>query len=305
MPSQPQTRENAGYKEGQDDLEFKIFLLAISSKQSHRSLETQTPLQQSIALDRRPSSGFSNSTLKMFQKLAIAITGLSAAVMGLPTQSITEAPAKDLVRRFGDSYTKYNGDGSIGNGWPGMDRWGSYDQLWNENLNALRNSCNWNGWGANNSEDEINNINWAINKVAGDTGLDKRFILVIMMQESKGCVRVPTTNNGVRNPGLMQSHNGSGSCQGQNPCPWQTIEQMIRDGAAGTSSGDGLKQTYTWARDSLGGEMARAYYVAARKYNSGSVDWGNLNNGLGSTGCYASDVANRFTGWSLAGTSCW
>ena len=43
------------------------------------------------------------------------------------------------------------------------------------------------------------------------------------MQESKGCVRAPTTNNGVRNPGLMQSHNGRGTCNEggnvKNPCP--------------------------------------------------------------------------------------
>ncbi|KAJ6445008.1 muramidase [Purpureocillium lavendulum] len=238
----------------------------------------------------------------MFNKIALAITGLSALVMGLPTKEPTAA--KDLVRRFGDSYTKYNGDGSINNGWPAMANWGSYDQLWNQNLQAMRNSCAWNGWGANNSEDEINNINWAIGQLSGQTGIDKRFILVIMMQESKGCVRVPTTSNGVRNPGLMQSHNGSGSCQGVNPCPWQTIEQMIRDGTAGTSSGDGIQQTYNWSKGIIG-DLARTYYVAARKYNSGSVDFGNLGNGLGSTNCYASDIANRLTGWSLAGTSCW
>lgn len=74
------------------------------------------------------------------------------------------------------------------------------------------------------------------------------------MQESKGCVRVRTTSSpgaAVRNPGLMQSHNGPGSCSDQTSCPPSAIEQMIRDGAAGTPSGDGLKQWY----DSVTGTM--------------------------------------------------
>ena len=47
---------------------------------------------------------------------------------------------------------------------------------------------------------------------ADATGVDHRFILAVIMQESGGCVRAPTTNYGVRNPGLMQDHNGSGTC---------------------------------------------------------------------------------------------
>jgi hypothetical protein len=125
-----------------------------------------------------------------------------------------------------------------------------------------------------------------------------------MMQESKGCVRAPTTNNGVRNPGLMQSHNGSGACAGVNPCPNSQITQMIKDGVAGTSSGDGLKQTLAKARAAISDTGSRSYYAAARMYNSGSVNYNNLNDGLGSTACYATDVANRLTGWTLAATQC-
>lgn len=36
------------------------------------------------------------------------------------------------------------------------------------------------------------------------------------MQESGGCVRAPTTNWGVRNPGLMQDHNGVGTRNDNN-----------------------------------------------------------------------------------------
>jgi hypothetical protein len=36
------------------------------------------------------------------------------------------------------------------------------------------------------------------------TGVDHRFVLAVLMQESHGCVRVNVTSGGVRNPGLMQ-----------------------------------------------------------------------------------------------------
>jgi len=123
------------------------------------------------------------------------------------------------------------------------------------------------------------------------------------MQESKGCVRAPTTNYGVTNPGLMQSHDGTGSCNNggvQDPCPQSEITQMITDGTTGTSSGDGLEQTMSQA----GSDDVSKYYKAARIYNSGSVaSSGNLNDGI-ATHCYASDIANRLTGWVKAETLC-
>lgn len=231
----------------------------------------------------------------MYAKLSITVTALAAAVSAAPSQ---------LVARYGNSYTFYQGDGSTGRGWPAMSAWGSFDQLWNDNVPLMQKSCGWNGWGADNSAGEIANIKNAINQVSGESGVDKRFILAIVMQESKGCVRVPTTNNGVRNPGLMQSHNGSGSCAGTNPCPASQITQMIRDGTSGTSSGDGLKQTLAKAQQATGDNGSRKHYTAARIYNSGSADYSNLNNGLGSTPCYANDVANRLTGWTLAPSQC-
>lgn len=222
---------------------------------------------------------------------ALALAGFSAA-----------APTQTLEERAADRYVFYTGNG--GAGWPALSAWGSFDQLWNANVPLMRKSCGWNGWGADNSDNEINAIKNAINSVSGSTGVDKRFILAIIMQESKGCVRAPVTNNGVRNPGLMQSHNGSGSCAGVNPCPSGTITQMVKDGTAGTSSGDGLKQTLAKTRAKVGKDGSRPYYAAARMYNSGSVDYNNLNNGLGSTACYATDVANRLTGWTLAASQC-
>src|ERR1700709_2771159 len=108
------------------------------------------------------------------------------------------------------------------------------------NKEVLSSSCaQWNV--PNNSDDEISAMSDSIQSVAKSTGVDARFILAIVMQESNGCVRAPTTNYGVVNPGLMQSHDGTGSCNNgavQNPCPADQITQMIKDGTAGTSEGD-------------------------------------------------------------------
>jgi LysM repeat protein len=156
---------------------------------------------------------------------------------------------------------------------------------------------------ADNSDDEINEISTAIQSVGASTGVDPRFILAIMMQESNGCVRAPTTNYGVRNPGLMQSHNGAGTCNDAsvvNPCPVSEVMQMITDGTAGTSSGDGLKQCIA----ETGATDVSMFYKAARIYNSGSIaSTKNLGQGV-ATHCYASDIANRLTGWSSGPSQC-
>jgi len=134
------------------------------------------------------------------------------------------------------------------------------------------------------------------------------------MQESHGCTRAWTTNYGVNNPGLMQSHDGTGSCNlglsnnsvsvttpgpVKNPCPASDITQMIHDGVMGTPSGDGLKQTLAQA----GNTTVARFYRAARIYNSGSVaPSGMLGQGI-ATHCYSSDIANRLLGKLTGGAS--
>jgi hypothetical protein len=205
---------------------------------------------------------------------------------------------------YGDTYTYYTGDGSVADGWPSEASWGTWAELWESNSAIMTETCEWNSYGDNDSAAEIADLESAITSVAASTGVDERFILAIVMQESEGCVRVKSTNNGVENNGLMQSHDGSGTCYGVDPCPASEITQMIEDGTAGTSSGDGIEQTLAQAEAYLGVSTAQAVYAAARIYNSGSADYANLDDGLGSTACYASDVANRLTGWVLAASSC-
>lgn len=172
----------------------------------------------------------------------------------------------------------------------------------NNNNGVLKSSCSqWNV--PNNSDDEIKSLSQSIQSVASTSGVDARFILAIVMQESNGCVRAPTTNNGVRNPGLMQDHNGAGTCNDasvSNPCPSDQITKMIKEGVEGTPYGDGLKQLIAQS----GASDVSKYYKAARMYNSGSIDAsGNLGAGI-ATHCYASDIANRLLGWSSGPSSC-
>lgn len=102
---------------------------------------------------------------------------------------------------------------------------------WEANKEAvIAKSCSNNGWGQDNSATETANIKSAIEKVAKESKVDHRFILAVVLQESKGCVRVPTTANSVSNPGLMQSFQGTGTCYGKSTCPDSEIVQMIRDG---------------------------------------------------------------------------
>ncbi|KAL8801032.1 MAG: hypothetical protein Q9200_007067 [Gallowayella weberi] len=177
----------------------------------------------------------------------------------------------------GGGYVAYSGPAS---NFPNPNEWASYAALWTQNSRLMR---------FNSSEQEVEFIHQAIETVSKSSGVDVRAILCIIVQESGGNVRIPTTNNGVRNPGLMQSHNGVEF----NPAdPRGSIEQMVRDGTEGTRDGDGLKQL-----------VARYgnYYEAFRGYNSGSVNRGNLNDPVGATGDYVQKAANRLMGHEWPG----
>ena len=101
----------------------------------------------------------------------------------------------------------------------------------------------------------------------------------------------------------MQDHNGWATCNEggvQTPCPDNTITNMIREGTAGTSSGDGLANCINQS----GTSSDQDFYRAARIYNSGSIHSSTrLECGI-ATHCYASDIANRLTGWVWATPNC-
>ncbi|KAH8602721.1 putative muramidase [Bisporella sp. PMI_857] len=227
---------------------------------------------------------------------AALLTLLSVATFthSLPLDNV-DSPVSAIVARQdagSGAYKLHTGDGK---NWPKMSEWvGSFETMFKANEGIMAASCTQFGT-KNNSPEEIQQIKSGVKAKAKSSGLDPRFIFAIIMQETKGCVRAPTTANGVTNPGLMQTHNGVG-CTAV-PCPKETIYQMIKDGAEGTAHGDGLKQCLAKAN----GKDATAYYIAARIYNTGSYPGGDLGKPVTGTACYSSDVANRLTGWTGAG----
>lgn len=188
------------------------------------------------------------------------------------------------------AYQFYSGTSA---NFPDRSKWISFDAMFEANRPLMKQSCGWNGWGPDNADRHINWIKTYIQQVSRESHVDHRAILAVIMQESAGCLRVPTTNNGVSNPGIMQSHNGVAF----DPLkPVTTIRQMIIDGTQGTAYGDGLAQLLNQYGD---------YYSAFRAYNSGSIaPSGDLSNGNGATNCYVSDIANRLMGWTLGSTTC-
>ena len=169
------------------------------------------------------------------------------------------------------------------------------------NLNIIKTSSQLIYSTAANSQGELGDLRSTIDTIAKEILLDHRFIFAVVMQESGGCVRVPTSYYGVRNPGLMQSHDGNATCdEGWSVlyhCPTAIVEEMIREGAADIKNGDGL------VNDSEAEDVS-AYYKAARCYNSGAVAEGGLLEEGGATHCYGSDIANRLTGWAEAEPAC-
>lgn len=163
----------------------------------------------------------------------------------------------------------------------------------------------------------------SIRNISQQTGVDARFILATIMQESSGCVRVYSTYGTHLNPGLMQSFAGPGTCDTctanpaipgiapchvSTPCPESEIYQMIHDGTAGVHNSSfpeiecphglcpGLQQNLEYLG---GGHTAQDYYKAAKIYNSGNLTAltsSNLTAGC-CTSTYCSDIANRLTGW--------
>ena len=97
---------------------------------------------------------------------------------------------EDGIGEGSDVYRQYWGDGGPEAGWPAKSQWVSFRAMFDNNKAIMFNSCGWNGWGADNSGEEIGQIYNAIQKIALETGVDHRFILATIIQESGGCTRV-------------------------------------------------------------------------------------------------------------------
>ncbi|ATY65605.1 Lysozyme-like domain [Cordyceps militaris] len=269
------------------------------SQHSNSTGAASTLTQQSL---QSPTPSAGPSSTSSAQSLA-STSSQTCASSPSHTTAITPSSGSGCSTNSAGTYIQvYTGTGAPSSGWPSQSQWLTFDSLWHLNSQTLLPSSCSSSWSKpDNSPAEIADMQSVIEAVSQSSGVDARFIFAVMMQESIGCVHVHTTNNGVTNPGLMQSHNGQHSCETLNPCPKEQIRGMIEDGVNGTSDGPGLAQLL---KDAGGGNDAQTYYRAARMYNSGRVDASGILEKGGSTHCYVSDVANRLLGWVSGPSGC-
>jgi glucan 1,3-beta-glucosidase len=87
----------------------------------------------------------------------------------------------------------------------------------------------------------------------------------------------------------MQAYAGSVSFDPNDPVG--SIHQMIVDGTQGTAAGGGLVQWFN--NDNVGVDAGGNPYNVLRGYNSGSINFNDLDDPQDATGSYVSDIANR------------
>ena len=243
------------------------------------------------------STSIATSATSFPSSAASGKAGRSAAATSSATASPQAKANTGGATTGSTAYTQFTGDGSTEAGWPSDDKWIPFDDAWTANLGVLQSSCTQFSQD-NDISSEIEDIKAAVTSTAASTGVDIRWIFATIMNESSGCVRVPTTPNTVPNPGLMQSFGGT-SCFGISPCPTEKINQMVQDGAGGVNGSAGLEQTFSQAPAIA---TAQKTYQASVIYNGGSTSFTPTD--LSKTGgrpCYASDMANRLVGF--VGTS--
>ena len=235
------------------------------------------------------------------QKLGVSIDALESANPQVPGPSfilhpgqVLNVPSGSGVPSGGSTVDPNNGATPPGqtlksfsgpaSNFPDPSTWVDFDSM------ASRQAATMDTTG--NSHQETQYVLNAVAIVSAETGIDKRGILAVIMQESHGQVRVQSTSSpgaGVHNTGIMQAHNGV-SFDPNNP--EASITQMVRDGAAGVAGptgGDGLKQLI---------QRYGNFFIACRGYNSGDggINMQDLSDGGGATSSYVSDIANRLLG---------
>ena len=270
---------------------------SIATTTTSISTSIASTVQITSVIASSASTSIATSATSAPSSAASGKAGQSAAATSLATASPQAKANTGGATAGSTAYTKFTGDGSTEAGWPSDDKWISFDDAWTANLGILQSSCT--QFSQNNDiSSEIDDIKTAVTSTAASTGVDIRWIFATIMNESSGCVRVPTTPNTVPNSGLMQSFGGT-SCFGINPCPTDKINQMVQDGSGGVNGNAGLEQTFSQAPASA---TAQKTYQASVIYNGGSTSFTPTD--LSKTGgrpCYASDMANRLIGF--VGTS--
>ena len=297
-----------------NDLSAEMTQYVVKSGDTGYAIAAKYDITFSSLSDANPSVTWENLQINQ----VLNIPGKASCVEIPTTTNQLEARKASL-----DTYTLFTGPAKTPP-YPPISAWMSFDSLWTANLANIGINCAFAaGTVPRNTQTETANLKRVVQAVASDTAVNPSFILAIVLQESAGCVRAPTTKSweGFTNPGLMQSFRGRGTCNANGrllqPCPDFMMTKMISDGVTGNVN-VGVLPALRKAAESLGIDwpynMAAAngvdeallYYQAARIYNSGSLPAdGNLSGVTGSTKCYVSDVANRLVGWVNAKRKCY
>lgn len=216
-------------------------------------------------------------------------------------------PTKGVTPFSGDPSSFYNCKGPMMPDFPTFSEWLSFDEMWtiNQPQIVIANS--------NNGADYSSLIRDTILKVAGDSKVDARLILAVVMQESTGNVNIQCTDDG--HCGLMQIL-GASKFDASNPS--SSILAMIQAGVYGVDVAQannmygepGLVQLLNGLPDSPGWEDPQFWgnpYAAVHAYNGGKISGPNLaveEYGNPKTKVYANDIASRLTGWNGAYAGC-
>jgi len=132
------------------------------------------------------ASSAASSSVKTSSSAAYTAATSTSAYVASTTSSAASSTSTGSF-----TYTFYKGNGTVAAGWPAQSSWLDFDTLWNYNVPIMQQSCVNDGWSTeNDSDQEVADMKTAIQAVASDSGVDERFILAIIMQESNGCVRV-------------------------------------------------------------------------------------------------------------------
>lgn len=181
------------------------------------------------------------------------VTNQAAFTNGGATNHFDPAAGKPVKADYAcytSDWTKY----------PPQTAWVNFNDMYTANAPLMTSGC---PGVTGNTEAQSQAVHDAILQVSEKASVDPRLTLAVVMQEvrvlvlesfcrehpltstqSKGCVNVGTTANGVTNPGIMQTHAGTSFVGNSASAEEQTasITQMVRDGVQGTSTGDGLVQ---------------------------------------------------------------
>lgn len=166
-----------------------------STKTSTTTLKSTT-----FAVSTVTSTTTSSTSTKATSSVAAPISTATSAkpsttVVATSTSSTSSAASPTSTGSSGgsgsDTYKTYTGVGTTAAGWPDMSAWVNFDSMWTANMAYISISCTQFGE-PNNSDQESADLKTAIQSVASSSSIDQRFILAVVMQESKGCVRAPT-----------------------------------------------------------------------------------------------------------------